>query len=185
MTQLSENDQISKTASGRRTGRVEDSDRKGEGAWLEMKEQQRSAWSRKLWSVGLGVLSLPWLTRWQWQRVLLVNKHQDIQQISSFKMWEVCHHLRASFIPLSVISSLYLNRTSHSRLARSHRWWVLRFVPVKTLWSKALPPLTHTHTHTHLHTIKCQQTHSHARKHTHLNSHDSGISSFQGVVGGE
>lgn len=99
-------DQISKTASGKQKGRVGYSDRKGEGAWLEMKEQQRKAWSRKLWSVGLGVLSLPWLTRWHWQRVLLVNKHQDIQQISSFKMREVCRHLRSSFIPLSVILSL-------------------------------------------------------------------------------
>ncbi len=44
------------------------------------------------------------------------------------------------------------------------------------------------HTHTllrDLHTSKCQQTDTHTCKHTHLNSHDSGISSFQGVSRGE
>lgn len=126
MTQLSEKDQISKTVSGRQTGRVGASDRKEEGAWLEMKEQQRNAWSKMLWCAGLGVLSLPWLTRWQWQGVLLVNKHQDTRQISSFRMWEVCHRPHSSFIPLAVILSPYPNIQEQQGHTDDESWGVCR-----------------------------------------------------------
>lgn len=40
-------------------------------------------------------------------------------------------------------------------------------------------------TRTLMRTSKCQPTNTHTRKHTFLNGHDSGISSFQGGGGGE
>lgn len=104
--------------------------------------------SRIMWSVKLGVT----VTRWWQHMFLLLNNHQNIQQISAFRMWEDCHPLHSSIIHFH-----FIPLTKYWRTARSHWGWGLRFIAAKDCWRPASA-------HIPLHKSKCGQTNRLKRK---------------------